>query len=69
MYKLMKSERFVLEHIVGGSMVAYRHQEIRRFQKFLTAFVACEMANERTAVQHYILNGNGQEYYAGTWIA
>ena len=69
MYKLMKSERLVLQHMGCGPMVAYRHAEIERFQGFRAAFIACEIANKRAETQHYILNGIGHEYYAGTWIA
>ena len=50
-------------------MVTYRHEEIARFQEIRAAFIACEIANEGAEMQHYILNGIGQEYYAGTWIA
>ena len=68
MYKLMKSERLVLQHGIRGPMVSYRHEEIQRFQGFHAAFIACEIANEGAEIQHYILNGIGQEYYVGTWI-
>ena len=68
MYKLMKSERLVLENRIRGPMVAYRHEEIERFPGFNAAFIACEIANEGAETQHCILNGIGQEYYAGTWI-
>ena len=69
MYTLMKSERMVLEHRVCGPMVSYRQEELERFREFPTAIAACETANKRTDARHYILNGAGQEYYAGTWIA
>jgi len=69
MYRLMKSERMVLDHMVCGPMVSYRQKEITRFQAFPIAIAACEIANEHTDVRHYILDGAGKEYYAGMWIA
>jgi hypothetical protein len=66
MYTLMKSERMVLAHRVCGPMVSYAQEEIERFQEFSTVIAACEAPNKRTDARHYILNGNGQGYYAGT---
>ena len=68
MYKLMKSEKLILQHMNCGPMVAYRYSEIERFRGFHAALIAFEIANKRTEMQHYILNGSGQEYHAGTWI-
>lgn len=69
MYTLIRSERMVLEHMVCGPMVSYRQEEIERFREFSTATAACELANAHTDVRHCVLNGAGQEYYAGSWIA
>jgi hypothetical protein len=68
MFRLMKSERMVLDHAVYGPLISYRQKEIQRFGEFSTAFAACEIANDQVGMRHYILDGYGKEYYAGTWI-
>ena len=68
MYRLMKSEKFELEDIHGRSVSIYRQKEVTRFLKFDDATAACNVANAPTNARCYLLNGAGQEYYAGDWI-
>jgi hypothetical protein len=69
MYKLMKSVRVVLEHLVRGPITSYRQVEVNRYRAFSAAAAACDSANDNADARHYILNGAGQEYYGGTWIS
>ena len=68
MYRLMKSEKFTLDHVVSGSMSSSRHIQVDQFQEFSTALTACEVANDKAGFRHYVLNESGEEYYEGTWI-
>lgn len=68
MYRLMKSEKFTLDHMASRSMGAYRQTLINQFQQFSDAETACDVANIKAGAHHYILNKSGQEYYAGLWI-
>jgi hypothetical protein len=67
MYRLMKSERFTLDHLTSGLMSFYRQTQVECFQQFRAALRACEAANNGKS-RHYLLNASGQEYYQGTWI-
>ena len=68
MYRLMKSEKFTLNHVVSGYLSSYRQSEVNHFQKFRHAHEACEHANNNGRSHYYVLNDSGQEYYDGTWI-
>lgn len=68
MYRLMKSDKFTLEHEISGPMCSYRQTEIDHFNKFGLAHEACELANTSGRSRHYVLNDSGQEYYEGLWI-
>lgn len=68
MYRLMKSEKHLLEHMVSGTMVSYLHIQLRQFPKLGAALAACQAANDTTDTWHYVLDATGKEYYQGTWI-
>ena len=68
MYRLMKSEKFTLDHVVSGCLSSYRQTEVNHFQKFRRACEACERANNQGGPHYYVLNDFGQEYYDGSWI-
>ena len=68
MYRLMKSEKFKLDHAISGLISFYRQTETRHFEKFPAAHDACEVANNQGKSRYYALNESGQEYYDGTWI-
>ena len=68
MYRLMKSEKFTLDHLVSGSMSSYRQIQLNHFPQLSTALTACEVANKNVSGRHYVLNDSGEEYYEGTWI-
>lgn len=68
MYRLMKSDKFTLEHVTSGRLSSYRQTEVNHFRKFLRAHKACEDANNQGGARYYLLNDLGQEYYDGTWI-
>jgi hypothetical protein len=68
MYRLMKSQKYTLDHLVSGRMSSYRQFEVTHFQQVLEALGACEAANNEGRFRHYVLNESGQEYYDGTWI-
>ena len=68
MYRLMKSEKFTLEHLTSGLTSFYRQTQIDHFQQFRSALGACEVANNHGRSRYYVLNESGQEYYSGTWI-
>jgi hypothetical protein len=68
MYRLMKSERYTLNHLVSGQVSSYRQSEVAHYQHAYEALKACEVANNRESARHYVLNDTGKEYYGGTWI-
>jgi len=68
MYRLMKSEKVILDHAISGHLVSYRQIEVEHFEQFGAARGACEIANRRDEPRHYVLNESGQEYYDGAWI-
>jgi hypothetical protein len=68
MYRLMKSEKFTLDHPISGLMSSYRQTEMGHFEQFVAAHGACEVANYKGSSRYYVLNESGQEYYEGTWI-
>jgi len=68
MYRLMKSEKFTLDHTVSGPLASYRQSLVSRFRQPRAALVACKLANGTGANRHYVLNESGQEYFDGTWI-
>jgi hypothetical protein len=69
MYKLMKSEKYVLEYPTRRPLTLFRQEEIKRFRALHDATSACEVANETADARHYILDGAGREFYAGSWLA
>ncbi len=69
MYRLITSERVVLDHDRYGPMVSYRHREVTRFDALPAAVLACNYAGRRKDVSCCILDDGGQEYFAGNWIA
>ncbi len=68
MYRLMKSDKFTLDHAISGCMSSYRQTEVNQFQQFRTAREACVVANKTGWSHYYILNESGNEYYDGSWI-
>ena len=68
MYRLMKSVKFTLDHMVSGPLSAYRHSLVGKFRQPRAALVACKLANGTGANHHYVLNESGQEYFDGAWI-
>lgn len=69
MYRLMKSDKYTLEHRVSGPMSSYRQSEVTLFPHVLEALAACEVANNEGRLRrHYVLNELGQEHYDGTWL-
>ena len=68
MYRLMKSEKFTLDHLTSGLISFYRQTQVECFQQFRSALRACEIANNGGRSRCYILNESRQEYYDGTWI-
>ena len=68
MYRLMKSDRFTLDHATSGRMSLYRQTEIDQFEQFPAAAAACTAANRKGGIRHYLVNASGREYYGGIWI-
>jgi len=68
MFRLMKSEKFTIDHLAWGLTSSYRHSEIHHFRKFCAAHQACEVANDKGRARYFVLNKSGQEYYEGIWI-
>ncbi len=68
MYRLMKSEKFTLHHMVSGSLSLYRHFQINEFHQFSKAVDACNVANRNVECRFYILNDAGKEFYEDSWI-
>lgn len=68
MYRLMHSEQFTVEHPTLGPMSSFRQSLIGRYRKARAALDACEKANASGGKRCYVLNDQGQENYAGTWI-
>ncbi len=68
MYRLMKSEKFTLDHLTSGLVSSYRQTQVKCFGRLRTALGACEVANNGGGSRYYLLNESGQEYYGGTWI-
>lgn len=68
MYRLMKSEKFTLDHTVSGPISSYRQSELKQFDRVYEALKACEFANNKRRSRCYVLNDMGQEYFNGKWI-
>jgi hypothetical protein len=68
MYRLMKSEKFTLDHLTSGLISFYRQTQVKHFRQFRSAMGAYEVANNNGRSRYYLLNESGQEYYGGTWI-
>ena len=68
MYRLLKSEKFRLEHPTGRPSTLFRQKEIEQFRALVDATSACKIANETADARHYVLDGAGREYYAGSWV-
>ena len=68
MYRLMKSQKYTVDHAISGVMSSYRHTQVDHFRQFRPALAACEAANNEERSCCYVLNVAGQEYYDGTWI-
>jgi len=68
MYRLMKSEKRVVDLRVSGLTSSYRQTTVEHFPQLQAALGACRAANSGGASRHYLLNETGQEYYDGTWI-
>ncbi len=68
MYRLMKSEKFTLDHLTSGLISFYRQTQVTHFQQLRPALHACELANNSGRSRYYLLNETGQEYYGGNWI-
>ncbi len=68
MYRLMKSEKFTLEHLSSGLLSFYRQVQVKRFERLRTALCACEVANNSGGPRYYLLNDCGQEYFGGRWV-
>ena len=56
MYRLMKSEKFTINHQISGRSRSYRQTEVNNFTQFSAALIACEAANNKGKIRHYILN-------------
>lgn len=68
MYRLMKSEKFILNHILSGSLSLYRQIQVNQFPQFSKAVDACNEANRGGESRFYVLNDNGKELFEGSWI-
>jgi len=68
MYRLMKSEKFTLDHRVSGRLARFRQSEVTHFQRLLEALEACQVANNEGRSRCYVLNDLGQEFFEGVWI-
>jgi hypothetical protein len=68
MYRLMKSEKFIMDHLTSGLISFYRQTQVKHFPLFRSALGAYEVANNNSKSRYYLLNGSGQEYFGGTWI-
>lgn len=68
MYRLMKSEKFILNHLLSGSLPLYRQIQINQFHQFRNAVDACNDANRGGESRFYILNNYGKELYEDSWI-
>jgi hypothetical protein len=68
MYRLMRSEKFTVEHPTLGLMSSSRPRQIGQYRQIRAALLACETANAIGSMRCYVLNDQGQENYQGTWI-
>ena len=68
MYRLMKSEKFTLDHLTSGLVSFYRQTQVKRFGRLRAALGACEVANNAGGPRSYLLNESGQEDSGGPWI-
>lgn len=68
MYRLMKSEKTILDPLADESMSHYAHTQLEQFPQLAAALAACAAANDKTGSRHYVLDAVGKEYYQGTWI-
>ena len=53
MYRLMKSEKFTLDHLTSGLISFYRQTQVKHFRQFRSALGACEVANNNGRSRYY----------------
>ena len=68
MYRLMKTERSILDQMNAEAMLPYMHIQLAQFPQLGAALAACQAANDKAGSRHYVLDEVGKEYYQGTWI-
>jgi len=68
MYRLMKSEQHILNPMHGEAMCSYSQIQLEQFPLLSAALAACQAANDKADVRHYVLDQAGKEYYQGIWI-
>ena len=68
MYRLMKSQKITLDHMICGSMFSSRQIQVSQFRDFKKALAACTAANSTVESFYYILNDLDKEYYKDAWI-
>ncbi len=68
MYRLMKSEKFIIDPMDSGSVSHYRQIQVSTFQQLCDALASCETINEKKGPRHFVLNELGKEYHRGAWI-
>ena len=68
MYRLMKSAKLTLDHMVEGLLSSYRQSLVAQFRQPRTTLVACKLANGTGTNRHYVLNDSVQEYFDGVWV-
>ena len=68
MYRMMQSEKFLLEYPTYRPISIYRQRMISQYREIQIALDACHKANALGRHCYYVLNEQGQEHYAGIWI-
>ena len=63
MYRLIKSQKFTLNHEVSRSSLSYRQIQLNQFRQFSAALTTCEVANVKVGSCHCVLNESGEEFY------
>ena len=68
MFRLFKSEKFLLHTALSKTLSSYRQVQVYQFQNLEAALAACDSCNAKADSRHYILNESREEYYEGAWI-
>ncbi len=68
MYSLFKSEVIPVHHAPPKLMTSYRQVSVHNFKKLEAALTACQIYNDKSGSDYYVINESGKKYHEGAWV-